>query len=139
VSEEKAVEVERVLCTAKHCGLWEDECGHFICPGCSEHCPFPTRTWESLKPKQPPSERMSQCGCGMTHRLTMKSGAVHEVPAGVTVDPEWRAKESARHRVERVEAQKVEQARVAQLRADGKCIHCEGSGAGPVVSLKAGV
>ncbi len=131
MSEEQAPQTERQRCAAKHCGLWDDECGHFICPGCSEHAPFPTRTWESLKKGQPVHERMSTCGCGMTHKLTMKSGALHEVPPGVEIDPDWRAKEAVRHAGERKAAHEAEQARVAALRAEGKCIHCDGTGQGP--------
>jgi hypothetical protein len=119
---------ERKLCPAKHCGLFEEECGHFVCPGCSEHAPFPTRTWESLKKGQPASERMSTCGCGMTHKLTMAKGALHEVPAGVTIDPEWLDKRCERERLERKAAQESEQKRVAALKAEGKCVHCSGSG-----------
>jgi hypothetical protein len=64
----------------------------------------------------------------MTHKLTMAKGALHEVPAGVTVDPEWLDKRCARERVERAEAHEAEEKRVAALRAEGKCVHCAGSG-----------
>jgi hypothetical protein len=100
----------------------------FICPGCGEACPFPTQVFESLAVDEDPSEKMVTCGCGMTHKLTRASGALSEVPSGVTVDKDWRAKRDAKHKAERAEEMKVNAEKAAAFRAQGKCPHCEGSG-----------
>lgn len=100
----------------------------FVCPGCKEQCPFPTQVFDGLKAGEDPSERMVTCGCGMTHKLTMATGAVSEMPEGVACDTGWRAKLDAKHRAAR-DAEMSE--RIAKAEAHvkaGRCPHCEGTG-----------
>ena len=103
----------------------------FVCPGCKEPCHFPTQLWDHRPPGEDPSERMSTCGCGMTHKLTMASGATSEVPAGATLDLGWRGKKDAAHRAAReaehaeaVAEREASASRKAALAAEHKCVEC---------------
>jgi hypothetical protein len=100
----------------------------FKCTVCGEGCPFPTQPFENLAPGQDPSEMMSTCGCGATHKLTLKSGHVCETPPSVQIDRDWRKKLDAKHKAERDAEMQANLEKSAAHRAAGRCPHCEGTG-----------
>lgn len=111
--------------SAKCAACGREDCRHFVCSGCSEHCHFPTQVYEHRKPGLPDSEVVATCGCGMTHKLTMAKGAVSEVPEGVALDTGWRKKKDEADRVKRDAEVTAMLAKHTELRAAGKCVHCE--------------
>ncbi len=114
---------EQIPCRVKDCP--RTNCTSFICTMCGEHCPFPTQVFESLQSRQEVNEVVSTCGCGMTHKLTLQRGAVHDVPPGVTIDTGWKAKKNAQDRINaEIEIAKLKAEDQALIDA-GFCIHCK--------------
>jgi len=61
----------------------------------------------------------------MTHKLTLASGAVHDVPPGVTIDTEWKAKKDARDLAASQKELAEMQAEWQALKDAGYCVHCK--------------